>query len=117
MGVDLASRGKYSYGPRFVLKAALLSVRNEVHNCTFHAKRGPPHHPLLSIQNNIHNCTFHAKRGPRTTTPCFRYETRSITVLSTRSEVHPHHTLLSVRNEIHNCTFHAKQGLPHPKYS
>src|SRR5436190_336357 len=46
------------------------------------------------------------------TTPCFRYETRSITVLFTRSEVHPHNPLLSVRNEVHNCTFHPKRGPP-----
>src|SRR5436190_1565736 len=74
--------------------SAVLSTRRETH----------PHHPLPSKPNAVNNCTFHPKRGPPTpppafgtkrgpqlyfppearstpTTPCFRYETRSITVL------------------------------------
>src|SRR5436190_15359462 len=107
--------------------SAVLSTRRETH----------PHHPLPSKPNAVNNCTFHPKRGPPTpppafgtkrgpqlyfppearstpTIPCFRYETRSITVLSTRSEVHPHHPLLSVQNEDHNCTFHPKRELSPP---
>src|SRR5436190_1999766 len=76
------------------MSITVLSTQSEIH----------PHHPLLSVRNEVHDCTFHPKRGPpppfpafgmkrgpqlyfppkersTSTTPCFRYKMMFITVL------------------------------------
>ena len=96
--VDLASSGKYSYGPPFVLKAG--GGRSGPHFARkvlpLEAKSTPTtpcfRYETRSITVFFHYstiCDFPRKARSTPTVPCFRYETKSITVLFTRSEVYP----------------------------
>src|SRR5436190_10638591 len=59
----------------------LLSVRNEVHNCTFHPKRGPPPPPPAFGMKRVPQLYCPPKARSTLTTPCFRYKMKFITVL------------------------------------